>query len=122
MQTYLKKHIKNFLLNKSCPLAKNFCNFSMGEPVSKEKKASTTRRDRLIELEAEAQTIWDHNKFYESNPKENTPNKKKYFITFPYPYMNGTLHLGHAFSMSKCEFTARYKRFLFFYLFCYIIL
>ena len=30
-------------------------------------------------------------------------------ITFPYPYMNGRLHLGHAFSLSKAEFMARYK-------------
>ena len=25
----------------------------------------------------------------------------KFFGTFPYPYMNGLLHLGHAFSLSK---------------------
>lgn len=24
--------------------------------------------------------------------------------------MNGTLHLGHAFSMTKCDFNAWYKR------------
>ena len=27
--------------------------------------------------------------------------KNKFFGTFPYPYMNGLLHLGHAFSLSK---------------------
>lgn len=26
---------------------------------------------------------------------------EKFFGTFPYPYMNGLLHLGHAFSLSK---------------------
>lgn len=31
-------------------------------------------------------------------------------VTFPYPYMNGFLHLGHAFSMSKAEFSNRYQR------------
>ena len=41
------------------------------------------------------------------NPSENS---KKFMVTFPYPYMNGKLHLGHAFSLTKCEFTARYKQ------------
>jgi leucyl-tRNA synthetase len=33
-------------------------------------------------------------------------------VTFPYPYMNGRLHLGHAFSLTKAEFTARFQRML----------
>ena len=37
-------------------------------------------------------------------------NNSKYMVTFPYPYMNGFLHLGHAFSMSKAEFAVRYQR------------
>lgn len=37
-------------------------------------------------------------------------NAEKYLVTFPYPYMNGYLHLGHAFSMSKAEFQVRYQR------------
>lgn len=28
--------------------------------------------------------------------------------TFPYPYMNGMLHLGHAFTATKAEFATRY--------------
>lgn len=31
-------------------------------------------------------------------------------MTFPYAYMNGKLHLGHAFSLTKCDFNAWYKR------------
>ena len=30
----------------------------------------------------------------------------KFFGNFPYPYMNGLLHLGHAFSLSKVGITA----------------
>lgn len=30
--------------------------------------------------------------------------------TFPFPYMNGALHFGHAYTLTKAEFTARFKR------------
>ena len=32
--------------------------------------------------------------------------------TFPYPYSNGLLHIGHLFTVSKCEFAAGYHRIL----------
>ena len=31
-------------------------------------------------------------------------------VTFPYPYMNGQLHLGHTFTISKCEFSVGFQR------------
>lgn len=34
----------------------------------------------------------------------------KYMATFPYPYMNGRLHLGHTFTLAKCEFAVGYER------------
>jgi len=34
----------------------------------------------------------------------------KWFGTFPYAYMNGSLHLGHAFTVSKVEFAAGFER------------
>lgn len=33
----------------------------------------------------------------------------KFFVTFPYPYMNGLLHCGHLFTLLKADFMARYK-------------
>lgn len=41
---------------------------------------------------------------------EDGSPKPKFMATFPYPYMNGRLHLGHAFSLTKAEFCANYKR------------
>ena len=38
------------------------------------------------------------------------PRPPKFFGTFPYPYMNGLLHLGHAFSLSKLEFASAWHR------------
>lgn len=72
-----------------------------------ERPKQTIKRDKLTEFEKEAQKIWEATKVFESDPK---PGQKKFMITFPYPYMNGKLHLGHAFSFSKSEFTARFKR------------
>ena len=36
--------------------------------------------------------------------------KNKYITTFPFPYMNGRLHLGHTFTISKCEFAVGFQR------------
>ena len=36
--------------------------------------------------------------------------KQKYFSTFPFPYSNGRLHLGHGYTISKAEFDARYHK------------
>lgn len=43
-------------------------------------------------------------------PEEIRAKYPKWFGTFPYAYMNGSLHLGHAFSLSKVEFAVGYER------------
>lgn len=79
-----------------------------------EKGASTpppakgfARRDHLRANEVRIQREWEESKVHESHVQEGTP---KYMVTFPYPYMNGRLHLGHAFSLTKAEFTARFQQ------------
>ena len=42
--------------------------------------------------------------------KEIRETHPKYFGTFAYPYMNGTLHAGHSFTVSKVEFNAGFSR------------
>ena len=60
-------------------------------------------------IEASCHKKWDSLKIFEMNASDHS-EKEKYFITFPYPYMNGILHLGHGFSLSKAEFAAGYQR------------
>jgi len=73
-----------------------------------------TRRDQLLEIERSVQELWDEHKVYEVDalPAEAEDSKEdgKFFVTFPYPYMNGRLHLGHTFSLLKAEFAARFAR------------
>lgn len=68
---------------------------------------SFARRDHLRDIEIRVQAKWDEEKTFEANPDVS---REKFFLNFPYPYMNGRLHLGHAFSLTKAEFTARFQR------------
>uniref|UniRef100_A0A671KXT1 Leucine--tRNA ligase, cytoplasmic n=1 Tax=Sinocyclocheilus anshuiensis TaxID=1608454 RepID=A0A671KXT1_9TELE len=76
-------------------------------------RKGTAKLDFLRKIEEEVQQKWEQEKMFEidapTTSEENT-NKNKYFITFPYPYMNGRLHLGHTFCLSKCEFAIGYQR------------
>lgn len=66
----------------------------------------------LQKIEREVQERWENEKVYEYDAPL-TPKKspdEKFFCTFPFPYMNGRLHLGHTFSLSKCEYAVRYHR------------
>jgi leucyl-tRNA synthetase len=62
---------------------------------------STSKRDFLLSIESQIRPLWQDEKMFESSPKQGV---KKFMATFPFPYMNGKLHLGHTFSLSKCEF------------------
>ena len=92
------------------------------QPKDKDQKQEeakgSNRLAHLREIELSRQKLWKENHVFEADAEEDWPskydfetkNKKKYLITFPYPYMNGRLHLGHAFSLSKAEFQSRYQR------------
>lgn len=71
---------------------------------------STTRRDLLVQLQGESQNKWEDLKCFEEDAGTANSGEEKYLVTFPYPYCNGYLHVGHAFTISKPEFIVAYKR------------
>ncbi|KAG8195905.1 hypothetical protein JTE90_001140 [Oedothorax gibbosus] len=78
--------------------------------MAKERKGTFKVRT-LLEIEKSVQQQWDEENIFEENaPLKSDPEAEKHFVTFPYPYMNGRLHLGHTFSLSKCEFAVGYQR------------
>jgi leucyl-tRNA synthetase len=77
----------------------------------------------LIAIEKKYQAKWQEDGVFEGNapttaeiplhsvsPAELRKQHPKFFGTMAYPYMNGTLHAGHSFSVSKIEFTAGFSR------------
>lgn len=83
----------------------------------------TEKRDALIAFEKKYQKKWEEDGVFQPNaPSTNEvplqsitaaelrAKSPKFFGTMAYPYMNGTLHAGHSFSVSKIEFTAGFAR------------
>lgn len=77
--------------------------------ASKAPVEDTTRRDAFIAREAAIRALWQNERAFEMDAPEDS-SEPKFMCTFPYPYMNGRLHLGHAFSLTKAEFSARFNR------------
>ncbi|MGC8662892.1 MAG: leucine--tRNA ligase [Thermoplasmata archaeon] len=57
------------------------------------------------EIEKKWQNLWMENHVFEPNI-----NGKKFFLTVPYPYSNGALHVGHGRTYTYGDIIARYKR------------
>lgn len=68
-------------------------------------RKGTFKVEYLQKIEREVQEKWSVEKVYEIDaPAEpRSSSDEKYLTTFPFPYMNGRLHLGHTFSLSKNE-------------------
>lgn len=75
------------------------------------KLENTEKRDTLQSVEQKYQKLWKEQGVYEANapslsdypadsisPKELRSKVPKFFGTMAYPYVNGTPHLGHAFT------------------------
>jgi leucyl-tRNA synthetase len=59
------------------------------------------------QIEEKWQKKWEKARIFEADPD---PKRKKVFVTFPYPYMNGPLHVGHTFTATRVDVYARFKR------------
>ncbi|KAL1917157.1 uncharacterized protein VTP21DRAFT_4813 [Calcarisporiella thermophila] len=88
-------------------------------PKVADEPKKTHKRDVLCALEAKAQTQWEQSKVneidaptIEEHPDSSTLHEiyPKFHGCMAYPYMNGRLHLGHAFTVSKIEFATGYYR------------
>ena len=60
------------------------------------------------------QALFEDQKVYEAGPPKGSEKLSfdekqdaKFMATFPYPYMNGYLHLGKC--ISKCSFASRFE-------------
>ncbi len=60
----------------------------------------------MLAFQKKWQDAWKKAKLFEANPD----TKKKFFITIPYPYISGSLHIGHARVVTEADVYARFLR------------
>ena len=61
----------------------------------------------LKQIERKWQKKWEEARIFEADPDLN---RRKCFVTFPFPYMNGPIHVGHGFTATRIDAYARFKR------------
>ena len=66
---------------------------------------STTKLKFLRDIENQMHEKWAKEKIFQVDaPNENRKClDEKFMGTFPFPYVNGRMHVGHSFSLSKLE-------------------
>jgi leucyl-tRNA synthetase len=62
---------------------------------------------QMKQIEEKWQRKWEAARVFEADPD---PKREKMLVTFPYPYMNGPLHVGHTFTATRVDAYARFKR------------
>lgn len=60
-----------------------------------------------MNIEEKWSKLWSENHIFEP---EVDNNKEKFFVTVPWPYANGSLHVGHGRTYTLGDIIARYKR------------
>ncbi|NPV62932.1 MAG: leucine--tRNA ligase [Methanotrichaceae archaeon] len=58
------------------------------------------------EIEARWQRIWEEKAVFQPEPD----SRQKFFLTIPYPYLNGNLHAGHTRTFTIGDAVARFRR------------
>jgi leucyl-tRNA synthetase len=59
------------------------------------------------EIDKKWQDEWTKAKLFEADPD---PKRTKCFVTYPFPYMSGPLHVGNGFTAARVDVYARYMR------------
>ncbi|MEM5880622.1 MAG: leucine--tRNA ligase [Candidatus Aenigmatarchaeota archaeon] len=63
--------------------------------------------EEIKNIERKWQKKWEESRVFEANVEKN---RRKFFITFPYPYVNGAPHIGHSYTFFRIDSYARFKR------------
>ena len=61
----------------------------------------TFKVEFLKEMERGVQSDWEKDHVFEEDAPQKPDPSSKYMVTFPFPYMNGLLHLGHTFTITR---------------------
>jgi len=67
---------------------------------------SAAQNIKFKEIEAKWQRSWEEEKIFDAKIEQ----KEKFFLTAPYPYTSGPLHIGHGRTYTIADIIARFKR------------